>query len=301
MRSRRTKRESELFAHGLMAITHEIKPATVRQVFYQAVVRGLIEKTERSYKRVASVLADLRKGGVMPYDWLADGTRWQRKPRSYDSLAAAIEATARFYRRDALARASRYVELWLEKDALAGVVLLATSEFDVPLMSARGFASLSFLHSSAEHIREEQRPTTIYHLGDFDPSGQCAARATRDTLMKLSGRSDLEFRQLAVLPEQILEWRLPTRPTKREGNAHARGWVGDSVELDAIHPDQLRRLVSEALQQHIPLGELRVLRAAEDSEREALTIFSSEIDKYPDDECTFLVERLSGMMARDEI
>lgn len=121
-RYRSTASEMDAWRDTLMQITEEIKPATVRQVFYQCVVRDLIEKTENGYKRVAATLAELRKSGRMPYKWLADATRWQRRPRSYDSLMESIEATAAFYRRDALTRSERYIEVWLEKEALAGVV-----------------------------------------------------------------------------------------------------------------------------------------------------------------------------------
>lgn len=300
-RKRSTAAEMDAWRDVLMQITNEIKPATVRQVFYQCVVRDLIEKTEKGYKRVAATLAELRKTGRMPYGWLADATRWQRRPRSHDSLTEAIRATAQFYRRDALTRSQRYVEVWLEKEALAGVVVQATEHFDVPLMTARGFASLSFLHSSAETIKSESRPTTIYHLGDYDPSGQQAARSIRDALFDMSGREDLEFVQLAVLPEQIDEFNLPTRPTKREGNTHAKHWRGDSVELDAIHPKVLKGMVGAALYSHIPQAELQAIRAAEESERSALQMFYREIDQYRDDQQTIVLERLSKRMAENRI
>jgi hypothetical protein len=237
----------------------------------------------------------------MPYDWLADSTRWQRRPRSYDSLTSALEETARFYRRDALTRSDRYVELWLEKEALSGVVFEATSKFDVPLMTARGFASLSFLNSSAEDIRYEARPTTIYHLGDYDPSGQQAARSIRDSLFEMSDRDDLEFIQLAVLPDQIRDWNLPTRPTKRDGNCHAKNWTGDSVELDAIHPQRLRDMVTGALARHIPVGELDALRAAEASERNVLQMFGHEVSRYDPDDQSSVIKTLTGKMADDEV
>lgn len=276
-KKRSTAAEMRLWRERLYLIVAELRPATVRQVFYQATVRGLVEKTENAYKRVAQTLADLRKEGAMPYDWLADATRWQRRPRSADSLAGAIAECARYYRRDALSRADRYVDVWLEKEALSGVVVDSTGEYDVPLMVARGFSSLSFLHTAAMAIKDEHRSTTIYHLGDYDPSGQCAARTIKATLESMSGRDDMEFVQLAVTPEQIREWHLPARPTKRDGNAHAKGWEGDSVELDAIHPESLRALVTDALARHMPAHELQALRAAEASERRALEMFSRGI------------------------
>ncbi len=298
-RNRMTKSEMDIWKVQLKIITREIKPATVRQVYYQCVVRGLIEKTENKYKCVARNLADMRKDGVIPFDWLADGTRWQRKPRSYDSLADAINNCATYYRRDALNRSDRYVEVWLEKDALAGVLYPITSKYDVPLMVARGFASLSFLYEAAETIKHETRPTTVYHLADYDPSGQQAARSTRDSLSGMSGRDDLEFIQLAVLPSQITEWDLPTRPTKRDKNTHAKNFVGDSVELDAVHPDTLRKLVADAIDRHMPADELQTLRAAEESERQALKMFGREFAEYSDPAA--VLKGFAGSMAADEI
>jgi hypothetical protein len=271
----------------------------VRQVFYQCVVRGLIEKEEAQYKRVAKALADLRRSGRMPYNWLADATRWMRRPPVNDSLMQAIQETARFYRRDALTRSDRYIEVWLEKEALSGVVIGATEQFDVPLMVSRGFASLSFIHSSAINIKYEARPATIYHLGDFDPSGQTAAKTIRDDLLEMSGRDDLEFVQLAVLPEQIKNWDLPTRPTKKKGNCHAKNWEGDSVELDAIHPGVLRQLVSDAITDHLPLEEIHALRVAEESERDALKMFSSELGDFRDK--AYALKKLAKMMRDGDV
>src|SRR5712692_590795 len=100
-----------------------MKPMTVRQVFYQATVRDIVEKSEAGYNKVQTDLVQMRRAGVLPYDWLADNTRWQRKPRTFDSVKEALENTARFYRKALWTDVDDYVEIWLEKDALAGVVL----------------------------------------------------------------------------------------------------------------------------------------------------------------------------------
>ena len=128
----------------------------------------------------------MRKAGELPYDWLADNTRSQRKLRTYDGIEDALESTARFYRKDLWSTADRYVEIWLEKDALAGVVLPVTSTYDVPLMVARGYASLSFLHTAAEYIDSLDIPAHIYHLGDFDPSGVNAGEKIEQTLREMA-------------------------------------------------------------------------------------------------------------------
>jgi hypothetical protein len=77
-------------------------------------------------------------------------------------------------------------------------------------------------------------------------------------------------KRIALTAAQIAEYSLPTRPTKREGNNHARDFVGDSVELDALPPRILRDMVRETIEQHISSEMVDALRAAEDSERELL-------------------------------
>src|ERR1019366_1809038 len=143
----------------------------------------------------------MRKAGELAYDWLADNTRWQRKPRSFDSVQQALDDTARFYRKSLWTNADAYVEIWLEKDALAGVVMPVTSSYDVPLMVARGYASLSFLHTAAEDIAELEVPTFIYHLGDFDPSGVNAGEKIEQTLREMAPDADITFERIAVTEE----------------------------------------------------------------------------------------------------
>ena len=247
------------------------RPMTVRQVFYQATVRGLVEKAESGYGKVQADLTVMRRARELPYDWLDDNTRWQRKPRTFDSVEDALRNTAAFYRKALWNEANSYVEIWLEKDALAGVVYPVTSMYDVPLMVARGYASLSFLYSAAEAINELDVPAYIYQLGDFDPSGVNAGEKIEETLRELAPDADITFERIAVTPEQIAEWDLPTRPTKASDTRAKAFGSSLSVELDAIEPNQLRALVQDTIELHLPAEQFEVLKAAEDSEREIIS------------------------------
>jgi hypothetical protein len=217
----------------------------------------------RTILRLCAVQASSRTTG-----WLT--TRWQRKPRTYDGIEAALEATAQFYRKDLWAHADCYCEIWIEKDALAGVILPVTARYDVPLMVARGYASLSFLHTAASFISDLNVPAFIYHLGDFDPSGVNAGEKIEQTLREMAPNADISFQRIAVNPAQIVAWSLPTRPTKQT-DSRAKGFGdADSVELDAIEPGRLRHLVEAAIQLHLPPEQLEVLKVAEESERSIL-------------------------------
>lgn len=273
-RLRSTKAEIDQLKRRLYSIVAMQKPMTVRQVFYQATVRGYIEKTENGYAKVQRLLAEMRRAGDLPFSWIADNTRAVYQADSFDSPAAAVEATAYFYRKALWTDAADRVEIWLEKDALSGVIIPITREYDVGLYVARGFASLSFLHTSAEIIAGASKPTTIYHLGDFDPSGVMAGEKIEETLRALAPKAELTFIRLAVTRRQISEWSLPSRPTKVSN--HSKGWQGDSVELDAIPPDTLRGLVREAIERHLPADQFAVLKEAEKSERGLLLAWAGD-------------------------
>jgi hypothetical protein len=265
-RHRASKAEVERRRDSFFEIVSEMKPMTVRQIFYQASVRGIVDKSEAGYNKVQNDLVEMRRAGVLPYDWLADNTRWQRKPRTFRSVEQALNDTARHYRKALWADADAYVEVWLEKDALSGVVQPVTSLYDVPLMVSRGYASLSFLHSAAEYINGLDVPVWIYHFGDFDPSGVNASEKIEETLIEMAPDASIHFERVAVTTGQIADWNLPTRPTKKS-DSRSRDFGDISVELDAIDPSLLRGLVKELIEQHLPLDQFAVLKAAEDSER----------------------------------
>lgn len=274
---RPTRDEMEARLDAIYAIVRDIEPCGVRQGFYQAVVRGLMDKSESDYDKVQRALVKMRRDGRVPYGWIVDGTRWMHKPASYSSLEQALKRTAQTYRRAVWDEQARRVEIWLEKQGLAGTILPVTAEFDVPLYVSRGFSSLTYLAEAAEDIEAADKPTYIYHLGDHDEWGRDAGAHIERELRRLAPSADIYFERLAVTVEQIAALSLPTRPLKSEGKLRERfeaeHGAGGAVELDAMHPDTLRHLVRDAIEQHIDHRQLEVLRVAEREERKMLQTF----------------------------
>jgi len=221
-------------------------------MFYQAVSRGLVEKTEKEYKQtIGRLLVKMRKEGHLNYGWIADGTRWMRKPRTHTGLKNALEDTLRYYRRDVWQDQGVYVEVWCEKEAMAGVLYEETYKWDVPLFVTRGFSSITFLHSAAQEINATEKPTYLYYLGDHDPSGLGISQQVEAGLRQhVSKHIPIHFERICITPEQIEQYQLPTRPTKQT-DSRAKGFKGDSVELDAMPARILRGLVANAIVQHI--------------------------------------------------
>jgi hypothetical protein len=255
---------------AIRAVLEEDSPMTVRQVFYRLVSGSIIAKTETEYKgTVSRLLSDMRRTGEIPYGWVADNTRWMRKGKSYSSLGQALARTAATYRRALWDTQPVYVEIWLEKDALSGVLYDVTSEWDVPLMVTRGYPSLSFLHEAARDIQEQAKPAHLFYFGDYDPSGLDIPRATEAGLRGMAPQAEIHFTRVAVTEEQISEFGLPTRPTKTT-DTRSKGFAGESVEVDAIPPATLREMAERCITEYVDRRALDVLRVAERCERAIL-------------------------------
>jgi len=270
-----TNRRSRAAIRDLRDQLYEIvkrhEPMTCRQTFYQAVNRKLIEKSEGEYRRtICRLLLAMRRDGQLPYRWITDGTRYMHKPDTHESLASALQETQEHYRRMVWAEQNVHVEVWTEKRGLVGVLYPVTSRWDVPLYPSAGFASETFLAEAADYITSLDKPTYIYHFGDHDPSGVLIDRQIERGLRRMAPDAEIHFERVAVTREQIEQYDLPTRPTKRKGNTHAKRFKGESVEVDAIEPDELRRLCEECITQHVDQDAYERMLRVEAAERKTL-------------------------------
>ena len=222
---------------------------TLRQLYYQFVARAWIENTQRSYKRLGSIINDARLAGYVDWAAIEDRTRRLEKLEHWDSPASVLKTAARLFRRDRWADQQVRIEVWIEKEALAGVFEPICKELEVPFFCCRGYPSQSEVWSASQRLIEYQdagQQPIILHFGDHDPSGMDMTRDIVDR-MELFG-VDLLLHRMALNIEQVEEFKPPPNPAKltdsRAGDYVARyGW--SSWELDALNPTTLAHLVSE--------------------------------------------------------
>ena len=192
MKKYNIRSSSQVIQEAVLKIFGELEPRlTVRQIYYALTVREVVPKTEAGYRKTCYQLGRMRELGIIPYGWIADNTRWRIKPHSDNSLEDALTRWEYSYRRDLWNDQPSYVEMWVEKDALAGVISEITDEYDVPLYVARGYSSKTFIFEAAKYLKLLRKPAYIYHFGDFDPSGVDAAYKIRDGLLEHG--ADLQF------------------------------------------------------------------------------------------------------------
>lgn len=228
---------------------------TLRQLYYQFVARALIPNTEQSYKRLGGIISDARRAGLIDWAAIEDRTRHLRELSSWDDPQGILESAKNSYHRDLWANQDKRVEVWIEKDALLGVVEGICNETDVPFFSCRGYVSDSEMWGAAmrllNHSRQAQ-DVVILHLGDHDPSGIDMTRDIRERLELFTrGNAILEVRRIALTMEQIEELSPPPNPAKitdsRYGG-YAAEYGEESWELDALEPQYISNLLETNIQ-----------------------------------------------------
>jgi len=292
--SRRTQRQPQaktlLLFEQIESVICEYPRMTVRQLFYQMTTRGYVEKTEQGYDRVADATVKMRRSKRLGYGKIVDGGRVRRRLHGWDSIGDSLESLEGQFRLNHWDSQPQLVEIWCEKDALAGVITPVTDEYGVTFVALKGFGSLSIAYESGQELRLVEKPVFIYYFGDHDPSGWAVSQAIEAELRDHLG-DRLRFTRVGLNPGQIARYGLPTRPSKK-GDTRNGAFVeafgkADCVELDALPPDDLVGWVRAAIEQHIDWASWAATKRGEQAQRGALNHFRemfSNLTEIEDDD-----------------
>ena len=227
---------------------------TVRQLYYQLVARDIIPNTERSYKNTVSLVNNARLSGYLDWDAIEDRTRAFKERARWTSGGQVLNDAAVGYHQDMWAEQDCRVFCINEKEALSGVLSGTCHEYDIPLLSARGYPSSSVLYDFAkQELSGIDQHVVILHLGDHDPSGIDMTRDLIDRLEMFS-RQGVTLYRIALTMDQIKEQRPPPNPAKTTDSRHAayqKRFGSNSWELDALQPRFLNDLVIEHASEYI--------------------------------------------------
>lgn len=229
---------------------------TLRQLYYQFVSRDLLKNQQTEYKRLGKIINDARLAGKLDWSAIEDRTRNVRTPNVWRSPASIVSAVADQYQEDPWLKQRVRPEVWIEKDALIGVIEPICQRYRVPYFACRGYASQSEIYDAGKRFarvaRGYQTPLVL-HLGDHDPSGIDMTRDLQERLSLFAGRH-VEVRRLALNMSQIEEYDPPPNPAK-DTDARFEGYrdeFGDeSWELDALDPDVISDLIEDQFKEEI--------------------------------------------------
>lgn len=224
---------------------------TLRQLYYQFVSRGLIANKMSEYKRLGSVVNDARLAGLIDWNRIEDRTRNLERQAAWDDPADAVSAIAGQYHIDRWKDQPYRPEVWIEKDALTGVIDGVCTELDVPYLSCRGYTSQSEMWRGAMRLKHWKRTGQIpfiIHLGDHDPSGKDMSRDIRERLELFMG--GVEFTRIALNMDQVEQYEPPPNPAKitdSRADAYIAEFGTESWELDALEPTVIATLIRDAI------------------------------------------------------
>jgi hypothetical protein len=221
---------------------------TLRQLYYQFVARGLIRNQDREYKRLGTIVNDARLAGLMDWMHLEDRTRELRSLAHWSEPRHILQSAAASYRIDKWACQPYRPEVWIEKDALLGVIEGICEANDVPYFSCRGYTSQSEIWGASQRLlgyRRAGQTPVILHLGDHDPSGIDMSRDIAARLALFIGQ-EVDLQRLALTMEQVQRYQPPPNPAKQTDSRFAnytRLHGDESWELDALEPSVIANLI----------------------------------------------------------
>ena len=251
---------------------------TLRQLYYQFVSRDLIPNTERSYKNLGKLISQGRLAGLIDWDAIEDRMRQPETPSEWGSLDELVRAAIGGFRLPRMERQSTYVELWVEKDALAGVLSPIARKYHSTLMVNRGYSSQSAMYESAQRIRAASQGAhdiVILYLGDLDPSGEDMVRDIAERL-DLFDSGNLVVQKVALTMTQVGMYKPPPNPTKltdSRAKEFIKQYGRESWEVDALPPNVLTKLIEAEFKALIDLELMDAVKAEEQRQRDELTDF----------------------------
>lgn len=260
---------------------------TLRQLYYQFVSRGLIANKQSEYSRLGSVINDGRLAGLIDWESIVDRTRNLKALPTWADPQSILKAVASQYREDRWRDQDTRLEVWIEKDALVGVIEGVCKENQVPFFSCRGYTSQSEMWSAAMRFKEYAaagQNVHVIHLGDHDPSGKDMSRDIGDRITLFMGDdgSGFSMNRIALNMNQVEQYNPPPNPAKIT-DSRAKQYIlkygRESWELDALEPTVLAALIRREIGKYRDVDKWAVAASEEDENKDKLQTVSTRWHK----------------------
>jgi hypothetical protein len=260
---------------------------TLRQLYYQFVARSLIDNGQSEYKRLGVAVKNGRRAGLIDWAAIEDRTRNVQRLPAWEDPPEIIEAVAQQYREDLWNGQNFRPEVWIEKDALLGVIEGVCGEYRLPYFACRGNNSESEQYKAGKRFEvgfANGLVPIVLHLGDHDPNGLDMTRDNRDRLAMFT-RQGVEVRRLALNMDQVERYRPPpnfAKETDTRYAAYAKQFSAGCWELDALDPTVIADLIRSEVEGLIEATAWNSAKAQEDANRVLLSEASRNWAKVED-------------------
>ena len=258
---------------------------TLRQLYYQLVSRDIIANHINEYKKLSVLLKEGRMAGVVDWGAIEDRLRDAEKPSSWSGPESILQSAVSSFALDHQDGQDTYIEVWVEKDALSGVLERVTQPYHVPIVVNRGYSSATAMHEAYKRFRdasEDGKNTVVLYLGDHDHSGVDMIRDIKDRIQEFAdGADDIDFEiiPIALTRAQIKKYNPPPNPVKVK-DSRAAGYKaehgGTCWEVDALPPEVLNNLLEGEITKRMDMDKYNEVLDEEETQRKRL----SDLKKY---------------------
>ena len=227
---------------------------TLRQLYYQFVSRDIFANKQANYKKLGTIISNGRMAGRIDWDAIEDRTRNLQHRSSWTNPRSILQTCVTSFKLDRWENQKNYVEVWIEKDALTGVIADICYDLDTPYFACKGYVSKSEMWNASQRMlwrKEKNINTIIIHLGDHDPSGIDMTRDITDQQLIFDGA--VEIKRIALNMDQIEEFNPPPNPTKladTRAKKYIKKYGENSWELDALDPKMMQKLIGDTIKSY---------------------------------------------------
>ena len=225
---------------------------TLRQLYYQFVSRDIIANKQSEYDKLGKLMSNARLAGMVDWDAIKDRTREMRENLHWDDPSEPIRSAAYYYKIDTRIDQPHYIEVWVEKEALAGIIERVALKLDIPWFACRGYVSQTAMYEASKRFQsaiEDDKEITIIHLGDHDPSGVDMTRDIFDRQDLFVG-DEITVNRIALNMDQVEQYSPPPNPAKFTDSrcgGYVQKYGSESWELDALEPKVLANLITDTV------------------------------------------------------
>ena len=247
-------------------------------MYYQFVARGIISNSQREYNKLGVLISNARLAGLIDWDAIVDRTRTTKGNSHFDNPSDILAVAAEQYKIDTRATQEAYIEVWVEKEALLGVIERISRQLDVTYLACRGYFSQTAMWQAAQRIRVavmNGKEVVILHLGDHDPSGLDMTRDIKDRLALFG--ADAEIVRIALNTDQVEQYSPPPNFAKLSDTRaieYIAQYGSESWELDALEPKVITKLIQDAIGEYTDENKRQKLVALEQSHKQNLAFIS---------------------------
>lgn len=256
---------------------------TLRQLYYQLVSAAIVPNNPKEYAKLSDVLTNARMSGVVDWDAIEDRVRVPKMSSEWNDLAGLVRSACASYRLPRWSDQEYYVELWTEKDAIAGILQPITEKYHIHLIVNRGYSSASAMYDASKRFLEQEgegKKCVLLYLGDHDPSGLDMDRDIKDRLEEFG--ATVIYQRVGLTHAQVQQYNPPPNPAK-VSDSRAVNYIAQygaqSWEVDALNPAVLNTLVESAIMNYLDIDKYNAWIEKEDGDKETLREAAEDVSE----------------------